>query len=190
MSIKTKKKKNTILKKTRKKLDNNNKLTIDIDFTSSDGGFSVFKSSKMMDFFLKNIKKGRNLVQTVPDKPFYVNKKTTLHLQAIKYDDYSMRPEWKEVLCKSHGKWLKSSPCKLGTRHKVFVKYKGSKNGSGTRYLNKSAGIGAYLNAILKGEIDKNKHKTFIKLLRRTMKNNPIVVHNMDVDWFHLKSVI
>ena len=186
--MKTKKRKIRLRKTRKNKKIDNNKLTIDIDFTSSDGGFSVFKSIKMMEFFLKNIKKGRNLIQTVPDKPFYVNKKTRLQLQAIKYDDYSIRPEWKEVLCKSRGKWLKSNPCKIGTRNKVFVKYKGVKDGSGTQYLNKSAGIGAYLNAIITGEIDENKHIAFTKLLRKTMKNEPVIVHNMDVDWFHLKS--
>lgn len=186
---KTKKMRHLKLRKTKKNRQHH-RLSIDIDFTSKDGGFSVFTSKKMMDFFRKNIKKGRNLIQTIPDKPFFVNKKTKLHLQAVKYDDYSMRPEWKEVLCKSHGTWLKSSPCNIGTRNKVFVKYKGVKNGKSTRFLNKSAGIGAYLFAISMGEIDEKKHLKFTTLLRKTMKNDPVVVHNMDVDWFHLKSVL
>jgi len=178
-------KKHTAKKHTAKK---HNQLTIDIDFTSSDGGFSVLQSKKMRDFFLTNIKKGRNLIQTVPGKPFYVNKKTTLQLQAIKYDNYSMRPKWGDILCKSRGEWLKSNPCKIGTRSKVFVKYRGTKNGTDTRNLNKSGGFSAYLNAILNGDIDGKKHLTFVKLLRKTMKKSPVIVHNMDVDWFHLKA--
>ena len=183
----TKKKRNKNSRKTIKKL-HNNKITIDIDFSSGDGGFSVLRSDKVMQYLLKNIKKGRNLIQTVPGKPFYAYKKTKLHLQAIKYDDYSMRPGWKEVLCKSHGKWLKSSPCKIGIRNKVFVKYKGVENGNSTRFLNKGGGFASYLNAIYKGEIDEQKHMKFANLLKKTMKKEPIVVHNMDVDWFHLKS--
>ena len=187
---KKKSKKHTAKKHTAQKhsAQKHNQLTIDIDFTSSDGGFSVLQSKKMINFFLTNIKKGRNLIQTVPGKPFYVNKKTTLQLQAIKYDDYSMRPEWSDILCNSRGKWLKSNPCKIGTRSKVFVKYRGTKNGTDTRNLNKSGGFSAYLNAILNGDVDEKKHLTFVKLLRTTMKKSPVMVHNMDVDWFHLKA--
>ena len=183
-------KKHTKKRKTKKYINRSNdkKLTIDINFSSKDGGFSVLQSKKMMNFFLKNIKKGRNVIQTVPNKPFYVDKKTTLHLQAIKYDDYAMRPEWSEILCESHGKWLKSNPCKIGTSDKVFVKYRGVKNGSDTRNLNKSGGLSSYLYAILKGEVDEKKHLKFVQLLRKTMKKSPVVIHNMDVDWFHLKS--
>jgi hypothetical protein len=183
----TKKKRNKHSRKTIKKMPNN-KLTVDIDFTSSDGGFNILRSDKVMQYLIKSIKKGRNLIQTVPGKPFYAYKKTKLHLQAIKYDNYSMRPEWKEVLCKSRGKWLKSSPCKIGTRNKVFVKYKGVKNGNSTHFLNKGAGFAAYFSAILEGDIDEKKHMKFVNVLRKTMKKEPIVVHNMDVDWFHLKS--
>lgn len=182
----SRKRKKSHLRKTRKA--HTNKISIDIDFSSGDGGYSVLRSDKVMRYLLKNIKKGRNLIQTVPGKPFYAYKKTKLHLQAIKYDDYSMRPGWKEVLCKSHGKWLKSSPCKIGTRNKVFVKYKGVKNGNSTQFLNKGGGFAAYFSAILEGDIDEKKHMKFVNVLRKTMKKEPIVVHNMDVDWFHLKS--
>ena len=52
---KTKKTRNLKLRKTKKNRQHD-RLSIDIDFTSKDGGFSVFTSKKMMDFFRKNIK--------------------------------------------------------------------------------------------------------------------------------------
>ena len=175
-------------KKNKTKVKYKNKLVIDIDFTAKDGGFSTLRSNKVFSFLRKSIKKGNNLIQTVPGKPFYANKKTKLYLQAIPFSDFTLTPEWNKVLCKSHGKWLKSSPCKIGTRKKVFVKYKPVKNGLETKFLNKAAGIGAYLFAISMGEIDEKKHITFANLLKKTMKNDPIVIHNTDVNWFHLKS--
>ena len=146
---------NNKTRNTRKKY--NNKLTIDIDFSAKDGGFSVLSSDKVMKFLQDSIKKGRNLIQTVPGKHFYANRKTKLHLQAIKYHDYSLRPEWKEVLCKPHGKWLKSTPCKIGTRDKVFAKYRGTKTDSNGYFLNQGGGFAAYLYQILRGEITEKK---------------------------------
>ena len=183
----TKKKKKKIrkIRNTRK----NNKLTIDINFSAKDGGFSVLHSDKVMKFFENSIKKGRNLIQTVPGKYFYANKNTKLYLQAINYHDHSFRPEWNNVLCKSHGKWLKSTPCNIGTRKKVFVKYKGIKGNGQGHFLNRSSGFAAYLYQILRGEITEQKHIKFANLLRKTMKDDPIVIHNTDIDWFHLKSI-
>ena len=175
-------------KKNKNKVKYNNKLTIDIDFTAKDGGFSTLRSNKVISFLQNSIKKGNNLIQTVPGKPFYANKKTKLYLQAIPFSNFALTPEWNKVLCKSHGKWLKSSPCKIGTRKKVFVKYKGYNLKSKGHFLNQSSGFASYLYQILRGEIDEKKHIKFANILRKTMKNDPIVIHNMDVNWFHLKS--
>lgn len=175
-------------KKNKNKVKYNNKLTIDIDFSAKDGGFSTLRSNKVFSFLRKSIKKGNNLIQTVPGKPFYANKKTKLYLQAIPFSNFTLTPEWNKVLCKSHGKWLKSSPCKIGTRKKVFVKYKGYNLKSKGHFLNQSSGFASYLYQILRGEIDEKKHIKFANILRKTMKNDPIVIHNMDVNWFHLKS--
>ena len=49
---KTKKMRHLKLRKTKKNRQHH-RLSIDIDFTSKDGGFSVFTSKKMMDFFRK-----------------------------------------------------------------------------------------------------------------------------------------
>jgi hypothetical protein len=175
-------------KKNKNKVKYNNKLTIDIDFSAKDGGFSTLRSNKVFSFLRKSIKKGNNLIQTVPGKPFYANKKTKLYLQAIQFSNFTLTPEWNKVLCKSHGKLLKSSPCKIGTRKKVFVKYKGYNLKSKGHFLNQSSGFASYLYQILRGEIDEKKHIKFANILRKTMKNDPIVIHNMDVNWFHLKS--
>tara|TARA_B100000683_G_scaffold276647_2_gene331388 strand:+ start:872 stop:1444 length:573 start_codon:yes stop_codon:yes gene_type:complete len=187
MKTKVRRKRTSNLKNTKKIHNKRNKITIDVDFTAKDGGFSSFHTNEVFSFLIKNINKGRNLIQTVPGKPFFVNKSTKLHLQAVKHDDFELRPNWSDIECNSHGSWLKSSPCKIGSRDKVFVKYKPVKNGSGTKFLNKAAGFGSYINAIMLGEIDEKKHIQFAKVLRKTMKKNPVVVHNMDVDWFHLK---
>ena len=184
-----KQKNKTKKNKTKKnKTKYNNKLTIDIDFNAKDCGFSTLRSTKVISFLQNSIKKGNNLIQTVPGKPFYANKKTKLYLQAIPFSNFTLTPEWNKVLCKSHGKWLKSSPCKIGTRKKVFVKYKGYNLKGKSHFLNQSSGFASYLYQILRGEIDEKKHIKFANVLRKTMKNDPIVIHNMDVNWFHLKS--
>ena len=35
--------------------------------------------------------------------------------------------------------------------------------------------------------IDSVAIRKFIKVLKNTMKGQPIIIHNEDVDWFHLK---
>lgn len=157
-----------------------NKLTFNIDFTSDDGGFSVLSSDKVKKFLLNSIKNGKNLIQTVPGKNFYTNKQTKLKLQAIKHTEFKMTPSWDEVECEVKEDWIKSSPCNVGSKDKVFVKYKSNKN---------VAGFGVYLLRILMGDIDKEKHLEFVKVLKDTMKDNPVMIDNTDVDWFHLKSV-
>lgn len=174
---------------TKKRSLSNNKITINIDFSAKDGGFHSLANEKVFHFLMKNIRKGRNLIQCVPGKSFYADRPTKLHLQAVKYSDFSLRPEWNEIECKSNGRWLKSSPCKIGSSDKVFVRYRPVKKGTQTTFLNKTAGFASYIHAIMSGEIDEKKHVKFSKLLRQTMKKNPITVHNMDVDWFHLKSI-
>ena len=67
---------------------------------------------------------------------------------------------------------------KYAYTNKVFVKYKSNGN---------VAGFGAYLIQIITGVVDKNMHRQFINVLKKTMKGQPIIIHNEDVDWFHLK---
>jgi len=31
------------------------------------------------------------------------------------------------------------------------------------------------------------KHVEFVKSLEKTFKSNGVIIHNLDVDWFHLK---
>ena len=159
-----------------------NKLTFDIDFNSDDGGFSILSSNKLKNYLLKSIKDGKNLIQTVPGKNFYTNKPTKIQLQAVTQDSWKLNPTWSEIDCQSKDDitWMKNSPCGQGTKQKVFVKYKSNKN---------VAGFGVYLLRILMGDIDKEKHLEFVKVLKETMTDKPIMIDNRDVDWFHLKSV-
>jgi hypothetical protein len=156
-----------------------NKLTIDLDFNSDNGGFSALSSDKVKKFLLNSLRNGKNLIQTVPGKNFYTNKPTKLKLQAIKHTEFKMTPSWDEVECEVKDDWIKSSPCKVGSKDKVFVKYESNKN---------VAGFGVYLLRILIGDIDKEKHLEFVKVLKGTMKDNPVMIDNRDVQWFHLKS--
>jgi len=156
-----------------------NKLTIDLDFNSDDGGFSVLSNDKVKKFLLNSLRNGKNLIQTVPGKNFYTNKSTKLKLQAIKHTEFKMTPSWDEVDCAVKKDWIKSSPCQVGSKDKVFVKYESNKN---------VAGFGVYLLRILIGDIDKEKHLEFVNVLKETMKDNPVMIDNRDVQWFHLKS--
>ena len=155
-----------------------NKISLSVNLQDSDGGFHVFSSKRVKDFVLENIKNGNNLIQTQHNKPFFANKKTVIHLQAAKYNSFNLTPTWEEIKCKSSTDWLKSSPCEIGKTNKVFVKYKSNGN---------VAGFGAYLIQIITGVVDKNMHRQFINVLKKTMKGQPIIIHNEDVDWFHLK---
>jgi hypothetical protein len=37
---------------------------------------------------------------------------------------------------------------------------------------------------------EKEKHKIFVKELQILMKDRDVIIHNEDVDWFHLKSIV
>lgn len=50
------------------------------------------------------------------------------------------------------------------------------------------AGFGVYLLQLLSGEITLEKHKEFIKILKKIMKKL-ITIHNEDIKWFHLKCI-
>jgi hypothetical protein len=137
-----------------------------IDWTK-DGGYDD----------LMNIKfNSHNLIHTY--KPFYVHKKNTLYLESVPFYKWPKRPTWKNIECKTRTKWMKSSPCKIGTRKKIFLKLKSNK---------KHAGFGLYLFKLHNGTITKEKHIQFVSEMKSLFKNNPIQNENEDVDWFHVK---
>ena len=182
----TKKKLKPHNNKTKKKTISN-KIAIDINFSNKDAGFNILKSKKVIDFFKNNIRKGRNLFQTIPGKPFVLNKKTTLYLQAIPFNKYKFSLKWEDIECKIHNKWLRGSYCKNNQRPKLFLKFRGDKNAKLTDESS-AHGFGSYFYNILNGNITFNNHVKFITVLKKIMKNNNVIVHNMEVDWFHLKS--
>ena len=163
----------------RKTLKNkNNKISVTIDFTSSDYGYNDMLNEKLLTFVIGQSRKGRNLTQTQDNKPFFVNKKCKLHLQAVSVKSWKQYPLWNEIQCKKYNDFIKTSPCKIGTNNKIFVRLKSNK------YF---GGFSTYIIAIHLGIIDKKRHIQFVQSMKKNFKNNPIRVHNEDVDWFHLK---
>jgi len=149
------------------------RIAIPIDFDSPDAGYASLQS--LFPFLLKQLQKGNNLLQTY--QPFTTHK-TTLCLQAKRVTEWPMCPTWNEIKCKSHSDWLKVSPCDIGTKKKMFIKYKSNS------YV---AGFGVYLLMMMAGEITVEKHKEFVKLLQTFKK---VIIHNEEVDWFHLKEYV
>lgn len=176
--------KSQILKKSSKKnsTKKNNyisKIEIPVNFNKKDGGFEDMRNPRLLSFLMRNIKKGNNLIQTQPSKPFYCDKETTLYLQAVPIQKWNLDPTWKGVKCHRINDFLKSYPCKLGSGSKrLFVKLKSNP------YL---GGFGLYLLSINLGLIDEKKHLKFIKTLKDTFQDKPIKIHNEDVTWFHLR---
>jgi len=150
-----------------------NYFTIDIDWDSDDAGYSVLKSKKMVNYLLKNLARGNNMIQTY--KPFTVHK-TTLYLRAKRVKSWVDYPEWDKIGCKPDNEWIQSTPCTIGQNRKMFVKYKSNEH---------VAGFAIYLLMIMSGEISVEKHKQFVAVMQRTMDH--VIIHNEDVDWLHLK---
>jgi hypothetical protein len=163
-----------------------NKITISIDWNSPDKGFSKLKTPRVIQFVLKNILLGNNLIQTQPGHNFHVKGKTTLKLQAIKVKSWPITPNWDDdnkdknfLQCKKFNKWIKTTPCGVGKkRAKLFVKMKCN---------SKVAGFTTYLWRIISGEIDQEMHKQFVNAMKHTFRNKPIYIDNKDVNWFHMK---
>ena len=51
------------------------------------------------------------------------------------------------------------------------------------------AGFAIYLWNIVSGEITEAMHKEWVKELRSIVKKE-VVIHNEDVDWFHVKELV
>ena len=160
---------------THKSITQKNKLTISIDWTTEDAGYSVLTSKKMIEFALNN---KHNLIQTY--KPFKMDK-TKLYLKAVKVDAWPSKKTWKSIECKEINSWIKTTPCVIGKNIVLLVKLKGNKT---------HAGLGSYIHALVTGKITEEKHKIFVKELMILMKDRDVIIHNEDVDWFHLKTVL
>jgi len=152
-------------------------IYIPIDFDADDAGYSVLKSKRVVHFLLDSIRQGNNLIQTY--KPFTLHK-TALCLRSKPFKNWMNRPSWEEIQCDSASSWIKQTPCKIGKNNKVFVKYRSNEN---------VAGFAIYLWNILSGEITEDMHKEWVKELRSIIKKE-VIIHNEDVDWFHVKELI
>lgn len=165
--------------KVTKKNKNNNKINISIDWNSNDKGYSVLTNKRVKKFLFENLKNGNNLIQTQHNKPFSVKGKTILHLQAVPFSNWKVKPKWNEIKCSVSSSWLKVAPCFKGKRtNKMFIKYESNEH---------VAGLSIYLLHLLSGEVTLDDHKLFVKTLKSVMKNNLVQIHNEDVHWFHLK---
>jgi len=151
------------------------KFSIDIDWDAPDGGYAVLRSKRIAKFLFKSLEQGHNLIQTY--KPFSTHK-TKLFLRAKTFTQWPKTPTWNEILCVKDNGWLKSTPCRIGLNKKVFVKYKGNEY---------AAGFAIYLLMVITGEITETMHLEFVTVMKKTMTN--VIIHNEDVDWFHLKQV-
>lgn len=170
------------------KINNDQKISITIDWNSKDYGLSSLSSSKVHKFLLSNLLQGNNLIQTQHNTSFKVTGKTILKLQAVKFNSWKVSPHWNNenngkvhVMCKKFNDFIKTTPCNTGKkRSKIFLKFKSNKN---------VAGFALYLLNIFSGEIDIEKHKQFARALKKTFKNNDVIIHNEDVNWFHMKQI-
>ena len=168
------------------------KITIQINWNSKDCGYSDLKTLRVFNFLIKSLHSKQNLIQTQHNKPFnvHLNEPTKLYLQSIKLKKWAKTPKWnsnnngKEIhlKCTEILDWLKGSPCEFGKkRKKLFVKYKSN------IYI---AGFGTYLMRLFTGDIDEKTHIKFVKTIKKIFRNKPIIIHNEDVDWFHMKQLI
>ena len=144
-----------------------------IDWTKNGGYDDLMKTRS---FVHDSLNHNYNLIHTY--KPFYVDKPNTLYLQSKPFHAWSNKPSWRKIDCKTRAKWMKSTPCKKGTRKKIFLKYKSNR---------KIAGFGLYLFKLHNGTISKTKHIQFVKHMQTLFQNHPIQNENTEVDWFHVK---
>jgi hypothetical protein len=152
-------------------------LALSIDWNAADAGYSALTSPKMAAYLAANAGKGRNLIQTA--KPFLLSD-PVLHLKAKRFRVWPNTPRWSEVQCRTVDRFMKSSPCRIGQSVKIFLKCKSNE---------RVAGFGVYVWMLISGQVTKEQHVAFVEELKRTMGDHPIICHNEEVDWFHLKAV-
>ena len=165
--------------KTKKKREP--KFSTKIDFTNNDKGYSDLLNPKLLNFILKNLSDNKNMINTQDGKPFFVNKKTILHLRAKKWKDWVSYLTWDEIECKKFNDFIKHTPCNIGKNVKIFVKIKSTPQ---------IAGFANYILSLHLGSITKIQHFEFVTALQKTFGDKPIINHNEDLDWFHLKSIV
>ena len=146
---------------------------LDIDWDAPDGGYSILRSKRVIHYVLKNIKDGNNLIQTC--RPFTPHK-TKMYLKAKSFNTWQS-PEWSNIKCAPVNQWMKTTPCTVGTHNKLFIKYKSNEY---------AAGFAIYLLMIMTGEVTEKMHLEFVHAMQ---KMDHCIIHNEDVDWFHLKQV-
>jgi len=131
----------------------------------------------MVHFLLESVRTGNNLIQTY--RPFTLHK-TSLCLRSKPFKDWTNRLTWEEILCEAPSLWIKKTPCKIGKNNKLFAKYKSNEM---------VAGFGIYLWNIVSGEITEAMHKEWVQELKSIIKKE-VIIHNEDVDWFHVKELV
>ena len=65
--------------------------------------------------------------------------------------------------------------------YKFFFKLKGN---------SKVAGFGSYLMGLFSGSITLQAHKEAVSEMKKTFGKLNVYIHNMELDWFHIKEKI
>ena len=156
-------------------------MSIRINWNSPDKGYATLTSPRVQKYILNNIKKGYNLFQTVPHTYFNVYGTTTIRLQAVKYNSWK-KIKWNKIRCTRRRDKIQTSPCDIGSDHyKFFFKLKGN---------SKVAGFGSYLMGLFSGSITLQAHKEAVSEMKKTFGKLNVYIHNMELDWFHIKEKI
>ena len=164
------------LKKTQLKT----KITIPINFSSSDYGFSDLRTKKVFNFLLSNLKAGNNLINSQINTYITFNGKNQLKLQAQKHKNWKFADTWTNIKCKEINERIKTSPCSIGSsRDKIFYKLESNE---------KIAGFALYLMAVNMNLISLEDHKEFIMNCKKLFKKQQVYSENTDVQWLHLVS--
>ena len=158
----------------------NKYLSININFNTEDYGYKILTSKKVYNFILTNMKNGYNFINSKNNSSFNLYKQTKIKLESSKLNKWKLNIDWDDIECKKYSDNIKGTPCKIGSREKIFMKIKSNE---------KIGGLGLYLLYLNLGIISKEEHIKFIKISKKIFGRKEIFNDNRDVDWFHLKSL-
>jgi hypothetical protein len=161
-------------------------LRIQIPWNAADGGFRVLVSSTRLGAFMDAC--SLTAACLIQAKPFSLDSRYTT-LIGVPVPAFSSSATWNELDCASLrlpvGPELKFK-CTKSPNPKIFVRLVGVAG---------LFGLGAYVAWLRRtacraggAETALRYHVRLVRLMRRVFKAGPIIVHNTDVRYFHLKA--
>ena len=161
-------------------------LRIRIPWNAADGGFRALVSSTRLGAFLDAC--SLTAACLIQAKPFSLDSRYTT-LTAVPVPAFSSRATWNELECASLrlpiGPELKFN-CTKSPNPKIFMRLV---------CIARLFGFGAYVAWLRRtaretagAETALRYHVRLVRLMRRIFKAGPIIVHNTDVRYFHLKA--